>query len=41
MVNVITIPIRVIAWLFSTAFSALISSWYLASYSALAVEGRS
>ncbi|HEX2122882.1 MAG TPA: hypothetical protein VHL59_14720, partial [Thermoanaerobaculia bacterium] len=41
MVNLITIPIRMIAWLFSSAFSALIGSWYMASYSALAVEGRS
>ena len=36
--NMITLPLRLVSSLLSSAFSALIASWYLASYSALAVE---
>lgn len=36
----VTLPIRILASLVSSAFSALVTGWYLASYTALAVEGR-
>lgn len=39
--NMITLPLRLLGSLLSSAFSALIASWYLASYSALAVENKS
>jgi len=39
--NMITLPLRLVSSLLSSAFSALIASWYLAAYSALAVENRS
>ena len=35
-----TLPIRFVGSILSSAFSALIASWYLASYGALAVEAR-
>lgn len=38
--NMMTLPLRLIGSLLSSAFSALIGSWYLASYSALAVENK-
>lgn len=33
-----TIPMRMLAWLLSTAFSAAVSAWFLASYCSLATE---
>lgn len=36
--NLFTFPARIVVSLFSTAFSAAVTSWYLASYSALATE---
>jgi hypothetical protein len=38
--NMMTLPIRLAGSLLSSAFSALIGSWYLASYGALAVESK-
>lgn len=38
--NLVSIPIRFGASILSTIFSALVSSWYLASYGALAVEAK-
>lgn len=38
--NMVTLPIRLAGSLLSSAFSALIGSWYLASYTALSVEGE-
>lgn len=34
----VTLPMRILASLVSSAFSALVTGWYLASYAALAVE---
>lgn len=36
--NVATLPLRVLGSLLNSAFSAIVSAWYLASYSALATE---
>ncbi len=40
MFNLVTLPIRLVASLGSTAFSAAITSWYVAAYAALAVEKK-
>jgi hypothetical protein len=37
--NLVTLPIRLVASLGSTAFSAAVTSWYVAAYAALAVAG--
>ncbi|HUP61425.1 MAG TPA: hypothetical protein VNA69_13495 [Thermoanaerobaculia bacterium] len=39
--NVITLPLRLAGTFLNWAFSSLITTWYLASYAALGVEGRS
>lgn len=39
--NMVTLPIRLVGSLLSSAFSAVIGSWYIASYAALAVENKS
>lgn len=36
--NFVTMPIRLVGSLGSTAFSAIVTSWYVAAYAALAVE---
>jgi hypothetical protein len=36
--SILTLPISIIGSILSTIFSAFVSGWYLASYSALAVE---
>lgn len=36
----ITLPLRLLVSVFSSAFSAAVTSWYLAAYAALAVENR-
>lgn len=38
--NLITLPIRLAGSILSSLFSAAVSTWYLASYAALAVEGE-
>jgi hypothetical protein len=38
--QIFTIPLRVVGTLLNWGFSAFVSSWYLAAYSALAVERR-
>lgn len=38
MFNLFTFPLRIIGSLLNSAFSAIVSAWYLASYSALATE---
>lgn len=38
MFSLMTFPLRIAGSVFSSAFSAAVSSWYLASYSALATE---
>jgi hypothetical protein len=40
IINVMTAPVRMFGAILSWAFSALIGSWYLASYSALSVENK-
>lgn len=40
MVQIITIPVRLIGTLLNWSFSAFVSSWYLGAYAALAVENR-
>ncbi|HEV7239387.1 MAG TPA: hypothetical protein VGQ36_09115 [Thermoanaerobaculia bacterium] len=39
--NLFSIPLRLIATLLNWAFSAFVTSWYLAAYAALAVEKKS
>lgn len=39
MFNFISIPVRLFATLLNWAFSAFVTSWYLAAYASLAVEG--
>jgi hypothetical protein len=39
--NFFSIPRRLIATLLNWAFSAFVTSWYLAAYAALAVEKKS
>jgi hypothetical protein len=39
--SLVTLPIRLVGSLLSSAFSALIGSWYIAAYAALAVENKS
>ena len=38
--NMVTLPVRLIGSMLNSAFSALIGSWFLASYAALAVESK-
>ncbi len=38
LINFVTMPIRLAGWLLSAAFSAAISTWFLAAYVALVVE---
>jgi len=38
--NLVTMPLRMVGSILSSAFSALIGSWYLATYAALAVESQ-
>ncbi|HEU4886859.1 MAG TPA: hypothetical protein VFV49_03160 [Thermoanaerobaculia bacterium] len=38
MFNLATLPLRIVGSLLNSAFSAMVSAWYLASYSALATE---
>jgi hypothetical protein len=35
-----TLPLRIVGSVLSSVFSAIVTSWYLASYSAIAVEGE-
>ena len=39
-VAIMTMPLRMVGMFFNSIFSAIVSSWYLASYAALAVEHR-
>jgi len=36
--TIMTMPLRMVGMIFNSIFSAIVSSWYLASYAALAVE---
>lgn len=38
MFNLATLPLRIVGSLLNSAFSAMVSAWYLASYSALSTE---
>ncbi|HKR63819.1 MAG TPA: hypothetical protein VJZ00_08810 [Thermoanaerobaculia bacterium] len=40
IVNFVMMPMRLAGWVLSSAFGAAVASWYLASYAALAVEGK-
>lgn len=39
--NIVTLPLRLIGTILSSIFSAVVASWYLASYASLAVETKS
>jgi hypothetical protein len=40
LVNFVTMPMRMVTWLLSSAFSAAVATWFLAAYAALAVENN-
>lgn len=40
IVHFVTMPMRMVTWLLSSAFSAAVATWFLAAYAALAVENN-